>query len=103
MSYMAGHEPRILHEEIIEELQRARRKFPTREGLDNEDLLAMLAALGEEVGELCKDVIQFLYEPKKGKSYESIRAEAVQVAAMAMRVVLDTKLRDLNPYGHGQQ
>lgn len=103
MSFVAGHEPRILHEEILEELRRARNKFPTREILDNEDLLAMLAALGEEVGELCKDVIQFLYEPEKDKSYKSIRAEAVQVAAMAMRVVLDTKLREHNPYGIGQK
>lgn len=100
---MAGHEPRILHEEFIEELEAARRKFPTRPESDNEDLLAMLAALGEEIGELNQAVIQFLYEPLKNRTVDDIRREAVQCGAMLLRVVLDTKLGDLQPYGRGQQ
>lgn len=102
-SYLMGHEPRITLEDILEELRKARKKFPARKVADNEDLLAMLCALNEETGELNQAVIQFLYEPEKNISYEHIRKEAIQVAAMAMRVLLDTKLVELNPYGPGQR
>ena len=95
MGYIAGHEPRILHEEIIRELQRARRKFP------EETLWMMLSALTEEVGELNQACLQYHQEPHKGKTIEDIRKEAVQVAAMAMRVVLDTELGNLQPYERG--
>lgn len=91
--YIAGHEPRILHEEILDELQKARRKFP------EEGLWMMLSALTEEVGELNQACLQHHQEPEKGKTIDSIRKEAVQVAAMAMRVVLDTELK--TPYGKG--
>lgn len=98
--YNAGHEPRILHEEFIVELERARRKFPIRKVQDNEDLLAMLTAFNEEVGELNKAIIQFLYE-NKGVSYTDIRMEAIQVGCMVMRVMMDTKLGAMGPHGHG--
>lgn len=62
-----------LIEEIIAELARARAKFPG----DN----ATLAALMEEVGELAKAMME--------ESRHAVRKEAVQVAVMAMRVVLD--------------
>lgn len=84
MTYSAGHEPRILHEEILVELERARRKFPTQ------DVWLTLAALTEEVGELNQAILQHHFEPAKGKTLADIRKEAVQVACMAMRVVLDT-------------
>ena len=86
MSYLAGHEPRILHEEILRELERARAKFPTQ------DVWITLAALTEEVGELNQAVLQMHHEPAKGKVLADIRKEAIQVACMAMRVVLDTGL-----------
>lgn len=92
MNYLAGHEPRILHEEILRELDRARRKFP------EQDVWLTLAALTEEVGELNQAVLQFENEPQKHRTYEDIRKEAVQVACMAMRVVLDTHLNKFNPY-----
>lgn len=62
-----------LIEEIIAELARARAKFPG----DN----ATFHALTEEVGELAKAMME---EPR-----HAVRKEAVQVAVMAMRVVLD--------------
>jgi NTP pyrophosphatase (non-canonical NTP hydrolase) len=86
--YHAGHEPRIMHEEILMELARARAKFP------RQNIWTTLAALTEEVGELNQDVLQFNHEPAKGKTKESIRKEAAQVAAMAMRVVLDCEPSD---------
>lgn len=86
MSYLAGHEPRIMHEEILRELERARAKFPTQ------DVWITLAALTEEVGELNEAVLEHLVVKKKDKTLDDIRKEAVQVACMAMRVVLDTGL-----------
>ena len=68
-----GNEIDILFEEIRAELARARAKFPG----DN----VTLAALMEEVGELSKAT----FEEPKGR----VREEAVQVAVMACRMVLD--------------
>jgi hypothetical protein len=59
--------------EIADELARAREKFPG----DNVTMLALM----EEVGELSKATFE--------ESRAAVRKEAVQVAAMAMRVVLD--------------
>jgi NTP pyrophosphatase (non-canonical NTP hydrolase) len=59
--------------EIIAELARARTKFPG----DNVTTLALV----EEVGELAKATFE--------ESAARVREEAVQVAVMAMRVVLD--------------
>ncbi len=63
----------VLVGEIKVELDRARIKFPG----DNVTMLALM----EEVGELAKATFE---EPS-----ENVRKEAVQVAVMAMRVVLD--------------
>ena len=64
---------RILLEEILAELTRARTKFPG----DNVTMLALM----EEVGELAKATFE--------ESRARVRKEAIQVACMAMRVVLD--------------
>ena len=81
--YVAGHEPRIMREEILHELARGRAKFP------GQNIWVTLAALTEEVGELNQAVLQINFEPHKGTPLSAVREEAVQVAAMAMRVVLD--------------
>lgn len=59
--------------EILSELNRARSKFPGRN--------VSFAALIEEVGELATAVFE--------ESADRVRKEAVQVAVMAMRIVLD--------------
>lgn len=60
--------------EVYNEIGHAREHYPGAKH--------MLAALVEEVGELAAALLE-------GQSYESIRAEAVQVAAMACRVAVD--------------
>lgn len=81
--YLAGHQPRIIIEEILTELARARRKFP------KQNIWVTLAALTEEVGELNQAVLQLNHEPAKGVTPEKVYAEAVQTAVMAIRVALD--------------
>jgi len=67
---------------VIKELQRAMTKYPTWPN----DPLHALAVLGEEFGELTKAMLQLTYEPHKTSS-ELVREEAVQTAAMALRLV----------------
>ena len=69
-------------EEVAAELQRATSKFPTWPT----DPLHALAVLGEEFGELTKAMLQLTYEPHK-TSADEVRSEAIQVAAMALRLV----------------
>lgn len=72
---------------VWHELERACAKFPEWPT----DPLHALAVLGEEFGELTKDVLQMAYEPGKTNA-ENVRKEAIQTAAMALRFVasLDT-------------
>ncbi len=63
----------LLLEEISAELSDARAKFPG----DNVTMLALM----EEVGELATATFS--------EDRQAVRKEAVQVAAMAMRIVLD--------------
>jgi len=65
-------------EDVLVELQRARRKFPSS--------ILVLAALMEEVGELS----QAMLKRRAGKDTDAhVRQEAVQVAAMALRCAVD--------------
>lgn len=69
--------------EIATEVARATEKFPTWPT----DPLHALAVLGEEFGELTKAMLQLTYEPHKTSPAE-VREEAIQTAAMAMRLVM---------------
>lgn len=64
--------------DIVEELKRARKKFP-----DNNH---KLTALNEEVGELNKAMLEFEYG---NIDSDEVYKEAVQVAAMAIRVAVE--------------
>lgn len=68
---------------VMAELARATTKFPTWPT----DPLHALAVLGEEFGELTKAMLQMTYEPHK-TSTDEVRTEAVQTAAMAMRLAM---------------
>lgn len=69
----AGSEERVMADEILSELIRARTKFPGKN--------VTFAALVEEVGELATATFE--------EGRDRVRKEAVQVAVMAMRMVLD--------------
>ncbi len=70
-------------DDIRAEVARATAKFPTWPT----DPLHALAVLGEEFGELTKAMLQLTYEPHK-TSPEEVRAEAIQTAAMALRLAM---------------
>lgn len=80
---------------VYSELARAIAKFPTWPT----DPLHALAVIGEEFGELTKDVLQMAYEPGK-TSAENVRKEAIQTAAMALRFVASL---DVYIYKAGEQ
>lgn len=69
--------------QITAEAVRATRKFPTWPN----DPLHALAVLGEEFGELTKAMLQLTYEPHKTTA-EEVRLEAIQTAAMALRLAM---------------
>ncbi|MFA7662912.1 MAG: hypothetical protein WCX88_03270, partial [Patescibacteria group bacterium] len=68
------------YQAVFDELERARRKFPTWPN----DPLHAVGVVGEEFGELTKAVLQHTYEPQKS-SLDDVRSESIQTAAMALR------------------
>lgn len=80
-------------QEVQAELARATKKFPTWPT----DPLHALAVLGEEFGELTKAMLQFTYEPHKKVTRMDIRAEAIQTAAMALRLAMSLPMYDYAP------
>lgn len=79
-------------DEVMAEVARATRKFPTWPT----DPLHALAVLGEEFGELTKAMVQFTYEPHKTTRME-VREEAIQTAAMALRLAMSLPEYDYCP------
>lgn len=69
--------------EIAAEIDRATAKFPTWPT----DALHAVGVVAEEMGELQKEVMQLTYEPHKS-THESVRKEAVQLAAMSIRFLM---------------
>ena len=84
--------PEVL-QQVIAELDRATRKFPTWPT----DPMHALAVLGEEFGELTKAMLQFTYEPHKKVARTDIREEAIQTAAMALRLAMSLPVYDYAP------
>ena len=85
---LVGHDNPLENEmnvldQTIYEVARATEKFPTWPT----DPLHALAVLGEEFGELTKAMLQHTYEPHKS-SQEDVRMEAIQTAAMALRLAM---------------
>lgn len=77
---------------IVGEVARATAKFPTWPT----DPLHALAVLGEEFGELTKAMLQLTYEPHKTNTRE-VRDEALQTAAMALRLYLSLERYEYRP------
>lgn len=82
-------------EQVLAEVMAATTKFPTWPT----DPLHAFAVVGEEVGELQKAILQAVYEPHKSNP-DDVRAEAIQVAAMAFRFLLSL---DEYKYEGGEQ
>lgn len=70
-------------EAVLSEVSRATAKFPTWPTDPNH----AFAVVGEEYGETLKEVLQLTYEPHKS-SKESVKKEATQLAAMAVRFLM---------------
>lgn len=86
-------------DQVTAELARATQKFPTWPT----DPLHALAVLGEEFGELNKAMLQLTYEPHKTTADE-VRTEAIQTAAMALRLAMSLDLYEYRPgEQHAQQ
>lgn len=86
-------------QDVLAELERATRKFPTWPT----DPLHALAVLGEEFGELTKDMLQLTYEPHKTNA-ANVRTEALQTAAMALRLFMSLDRYEYRPgVQHSQQ
>lgn len=69
--------------DVRAEMARAVLLFPTWPT----DPLHALAVLGEEFGELNKAMLQLAYEPRKSNRAD-VRKEAIQTAAMALRLAM---------------
>jgi hypothetical protein len=82
----------MISDEVVDELNRAVIKFPTWPT----DPLHALAVLGEEFGELTKEMLQMVYEPQKTNRL-AIRREAVQTAAMVLRLLASLDHYDYKP------
>lgn len=78
--------------EVLQEVEKATTKFPTwpTQGLH------AVGVLGEEAGELYKEVLQMTYEPHK-TSKEKIKTEAIQTAAMAIRFLMSLDKYEYTP------
>lgn len=68
---------------VRQEMEKARRKFPTWPN----DPLHALAVVGEEFGEMTQATLQAVYEPHLSNIVD-VRKEAVQAAAMALRFLV---------------
>jgi NTP pyrophosphatase (non-canonical NTP hydrolase) len=77
---------RQVFEVVQQEIDKAISKFPTWP----DDPLHALAVLGEEFGELTKEVLQSVYEPHKSNPGK-VETEAIQTAAMAIRFLASLK------------
>jgi len=84
--------------EIAAEVDRATSKFPTWPT----DALHAVAVVAEEMGELQKEVLQLTYEPHKSTT-ETVRKEAVQLAAMALRFLLSLDRYTYEPHPQHSQ
>lgn len=69
--------------EVCAEVDRATEKFPTWPT----DALHAVGVVAGEIGELQKEVMQLTYEPYKSTP-ETVRKEAVQLAAMSLRFLM---------------
>jgi hypothetical protein len=78
--------------EVFAEVDRATAKFPTWPT----DALHAVGVVAEEMGELQKEVMQLTYEPCKS-TRATVRKEAIQLAAMALRFLMSLDRYEYTP------
>jgi len=78
--------------DILEELEKAKSKFPS---WPNDPVHAAMV-VAEESGELVKDVNELVYEPEK-TNRENVRKEALQTAVTAIRFLLSMDVYNFKP------
>ena len=79
----------IILKAFAEECKRAEEKHPHFA----DDIIHASAILNEEAGELTKAALDYHYKGGKIENLEQVRVEAIQVGAMALRLLLN--LEDL--------
>lgn len=84
--------------DILNELSKAQKKFPNWP----HDPLHAVAVVGEEYGELTREMLQLVYEPHKS-SREKVREEAIQCAAMCLRLLISLDQYEYKPAPQHQQ
>lgn len=76
---------------VVNDVMGERRKQNEKWGEQNHELSKWTSILGEEFGELCKAINETVFdngpEAREKGGYENMRAEAVQVAAVAVSFV----------------
>lgn len=82
-----------LYDEVSAEMARAAAKFP----LWRTDPFHAIAIVNEEVGEVSQALIELVYEPEKGTTMVELRAEAIQMAAMAISFIAELDNYDYTP------
>ena len=70
--------------EVVDELKRAVTKFPTWPT----DPLHAIGVITEELGEVSKATLEYIYEPNKNVSLDDIKKEALQLSAMTHRFII---------------
>lgn len=87
MPYLAGHEPRILHEEILRKLEHIRERVPEPQ------LYSTLIGVEAQIGWLKKLIHQQAGRVDPKAFERQVREEVAELAATAMRLALDCDLK----------
>jgi len=89
-----------VQDEIAEEVSKAVTKFPNWPT----DPFHAFSVVSEEYGELAQAMLQHVYEPEKGVSFEDIEKEAIQLGAMCVRFLTSVREYEFKKgKEHGQQ
>lgn len=81
-----------IHNRVETELKFAIEKFPTWPNT----MLDAFAIVQEEIGEAQKDILQFYFEPHKGKTETDIQNECIQSIAMLYRFLISMQTGQYN-------
>lgn len=87
-----------IYTEIMDELSYAMKKYPEWPT----DPLHAIGVVAEEVGECQREIMLMTYEPAKSNNHK-VRAEAIQMAAMAIRFIASIDKYEYRPCANHKQ